>query len=269
MKQTCRALLLAGCLASSQFAWAEEKDPRPAAALQDNSFLIEEAYNQERGVVQHITTFQRQDRDWFLTFTQEWPIASQTHQFSYSVPYAWLRSEGMRSQGIGDFKLNYRWQALTETSTTPAVAPRISWILPFGNEAKGLGEGSLGYEFALPVSKIVSDRVTLHGNAGFRSFADVNGRQPKNFFLGGSVVYAVSREFNLMLEALGEWNEGVTPGGEIERERSVTILPGIRYAFNLKAGQLVTGLGAPIRFVNGGAEVGAFFYLSFEHSFLK
>ena len=175
----------------------------------------------------------------------------------------------MRAQGLGDFKLNYRWQALSETKTTPAVAPRFSLILPSGNEEKGLGEGSLGYEFALPISKIIGDRVTLHGNAGFRSFFDVNGRQPKNFFVGGSVVYAVSREFNLMLEALGEWNESVALTGEIERERSFTILPGFRYAFNLKAGQLVTGLGAPIRFVNGGAEVGAFLYLSFEHSFLK
>jgi hypothetical protein len=33
---------------------AEEDDKRPAAAIQDNSFLIEEAYNQEEGVVQHI-----------------------------------------------------------------------------------------------------------------------------------------------------------------------------------------------------------------------
>lgn len=43
--------------------------------IQDNSFLIEEAYNQERGVVQHIQTFQiMKDDSWIYTFTQEWPV---------------------------------------------------------------------------------------------------------------------------------------------------------------------------------------------------
>ena len=34
--------------------------------IQDNSFLVEEAYNQNYGVVQHIQTFQRQwiSHDW-------------------------------------------------------------------------------------------------------------------------------------------------------------------------------------------------------------
>ena len=69
-------------------AVAEDKDPRPAAAIQDNSFLIEEAYNQEAGVVQHIQTLRRIRRDWFYTFTQEWPLGSQAHRFSYTVPYS-------------------------------------------------------------------------------------------------------------------------------------------------------------------------------------
>jgi hypothetical protein len=68
-------------------ASADEKDPRPAAGIQDNSLLIEEAYNQEAGVVQHIATLHRPDgRQWHFNFTQEWPLASQQHQFSYSVP---------------------------------------------------------------------------------------------------------------------------------------------------------------------------------------
>ena len=35
-------------------AHAQPKHDRPAEGIQDNSFLIEEAYNQEPGVVQHI-----------------------------------------------------------------------------------------------------------------------------------------------------------------------------------------------------------------------
>jgi len=47
-----------------------------ARPIEDNSFLIEEAYNQEAGVVQHISTFalQRGTRAWVYAFTQEWPL---------------------------------------------------------------------------------------------------------------------------------------------------------------------------------------------------
>ncbi len=78
---------------------ADDDDPRPAAGIKDNSFLIEEAYNQEPGEIQHVVTLQRQHRDWFLDFSQEWALGSQTHQLGYSVPYSWLRSDGQRVQG--------------------------------------------------------------------------------------------------------------------------------------------------------------------------
>jgi hypothetical protein len=41
-------------------------------AIQDNSFLIEEAYNQEKNVVQHIFSFSRErNGSYFASFTQE------------------------------------------------------------------------------------------------------------------------------------------------------------------------------------------------------
>ena len=56
--------------------------------IQDNSFLLEEAYNQEDGVIQHIQMFQylKKSKDWFYTFTQEWPVPKQAHQLSYTIP---------------------------------------------------------------------------------------------------------------------------------------------------------------------------------------
>ena len=249
-------------------AAAQEGDDRLAKGVQDNSFLIEEAYNQEPRVVQHITSLRRQGRDWFLNFTQEWPLGSQTHQFSYSLPYSFLRNEGRRVRGVGDVLLNYRFQALYESEAAPAFAPRFSLVLPTGSEEKGTGSGSLGYQVNLPFSKVISDRVTLHANAGVNSLFDVAGRSPTSYALGGSVVYAVTREFNLMLEALGERNETVDAARSIERELALTVSPGARYAFNLPAGQLVAGLGLPITFTNDKPDYGAIFYLSFEHKFL-
>src|SRR6185369_14103409 len=56
------ALLLVACS-----AFAGESD----TPIQDNSFLVEEAYNQEADVVQHILTFTHSRHgDWTSTFTQ-------------------------------------------------------------------------------------------------------------------------------------------------------------------------------------------------------
>ena len=249
-------------------AFAEEPDKRPAAGVQDNSFLIEEAYNQEAGVVQHINSWRRQHRDWFYTFTQEWPIVSQTHQFSYSVPYLWLYNDGDRTQGVGDAFINYRFQALKETATLPAFAPRASLIVPSGDKVKGTGNDSVGYQFNLPFSKIVADRVTLHFNAGHTAFVDVEGLRPKSYNLGGSMIYAVTRDTNLMLETTIEWNEQVADG-VIEKERAITLSPGIRHAFNFNEAQLVVGVAAPVVFKPDQTEYGVLMYLSYEHKFLK
>jgi len=88
----------------------------PAAAqelenIADNSFLIEEAYNQEAGVVQHISNFVRDEAgdSWVYVFTQEWPLGGMRHQLSYTVPL--VSPEGFGT-GLGDILLNYRYQAV-------------------------------------------------------------------------------------------------------------------------------------------------------------
>jgi hypothetical protein len=252
-------------------ASAEEKDPRLAAGIQDNSFLIEEAYNQEAGVVQHIATLQRQSRhNWYFTFVEEWPIGGQTHQFSYNIPHSWIRNDdtGQRFRGFGDLQFNYRYQVWTETDTRPAFAPRISLISQTGSKDRGLGDGSFGIQTNLPFSKIVSDRVTLHANAGMTHWFDIDGRQPTNYNLGGSAIYAVTRDFNLMLEALGQWEQSVTPDRLIENQFTFTVNPGFRYAINFpNDSQFVAGFAVPIAFSkNTPTDYGLFFYLSYEHN---
>jgi hypothetical protein len=258
-------LLALGCPREA----AAGDDPRTVAGIADNSFLIEEAYNQEPGVVQHIATLQRQRRDWYFAFVQEWPLATQTHQISYSVPFTWLRSDGQRTQGIGDISFNYRYQALMESATTPAFAPRLSLIVPSGSQSKGLGDGSLGVEVLLPFSKIVSDRVALHANAGVTHLFDVYGHSPTSFLLGGSAIYAVTREFNFLLEGLAEWTESVNDVRELERETTFTLNPGFRKAVNFPDdSQFVVGFATPITFSRDRTDFGLFFYLSYEHGFL-
>jgi hypothetical protein len=246
-----------------------------AKGIQDNSFLVEEAYNQEPGVVQHILNvpinFFNGSREITPSFTQEWPVFSQMHQFSYNIPYAFTEDDN----GMEDIRLNYRLQALTEDERTPAFAPRFSLVLPTGDRDKRLGVGSVGYETNLPFSKIVSDRWTLHFNAGMSVFPNVRNHDLMNYNLGASAIFAVSRDLNLMLETVAGWNEDIAEGvlsPEATTNRSTTALisPGARYAFNLpNDAQLVVGLGLPIGLTSDSPDWGLFFYCSFEHPFTR
>jgi hypothetical protein len=104
-------------------------------------------------------------------------------------------------------------------------------VLPSADQIEASGpleprEKSYGYELLLPVSKIVSDRVTLNGNAGRRTFFDVAGHQPTTYRLGGSAIYAVTRDFNLRVEAVADRVESVNPQNGLERDFEFTLLPG-------------------------------------------
>jgi len=260
-------LLLVICQSSLVALLADEP---LAKGIQDNSFFVEEAYNQEPGVVQHIINvpafFTSGDKEVSFIFTQEWPIFSQTHQFSYTIPYTFTESEN----GFRAIFLNYRLQALMEGERTPAFAPRFSLITPAGDASKGFGHHRLGYEINLPFSKIVSERVTLNFNAGAFLFPDVNDRDLWNYNLGGSAIYAVTRDFNLMLEAVAVWEEDVDHAKNVDRTVTALISPGARYAFNLPNDlQIVVGAAAPIGVTSDSPDWGLFFYLSFEHPFVR
>jgi hypothetical protein len=241
-----------------------------AKGIQDNSFFVEEAYNQEPGIVQHIINvpafFMHGNKEVSFIFTQEWPIFSQTHQFSYTVPYTFAEGDN----GFEDIRLNYRLQALMEGERTPAFAPRFSLVTPAGDASKGFGHGRLGYEINLPFSKIVSNRVTLNFNAGGSLFPDVNDRDLWNYNLGASAIYAVTENFNLMLESVANWEEDVDSAKNIDRTVAALISPGARYAFNLPDDlQIVIGAAVPVGLTSDSPDWGLFFYLSFEHPFVR
>jgi hypothetical protein len=67
--------------------------------------------------VQHILSRRRQGQQWQFSFNQEWPIRSQTPQFSSTLP-----SNCGSGQGPGDVTRNDRYQLQTETDTRPAIA---------------------------------------------------------------------------------------------------------------------------------------------------
>ena len=114
-------------------------------SIQDNSFLIEEAYNQELGIVQHISGFTlfRPSGNWIYTFTQEWPVPAEKNQLSFTLPAQDLHGAGAASLGIGDVALNYRYQAKGNGQAHVAVAPRFSVLVPTGRAKENLGAGGV------------------------------------------------------------------------------------------------------------------------------
>lgn len=243
--------------------------------IQDNSFLIEEAYNQEFGVVQHIQTFTRnwETEEWVYSFTQEWPIdLDPRHQFSYTIPVVGFPGSG---SGVGDVLLNYRYQLIGSGDTTIAFSPRISALLPTGDSNRGRGAGGAGLQIQLPLSAVITPRLVTHWNVGTtivpsakNEFGETAATYGYN--LGQSFIWSLNPRVNLMLESIFVSDEDVFTRDDTRRGNSIFLNPGVRWAYNLKSGmQIVPGIAVPVGVGPSSGEAGIFFYLSIEHAYRK
>ena len=244
-----------------------------AEAIEDNSYLIEEAYNQEAKIVQHISNGYFKGNDFLYSFTQEWPVAGVKHQLSYTIPYSFINSNSIN--GVGDVLINYRYQILYKEKWA-CVAPRVSIVLPTGNYKKEFGMGAWGVQFNLPVSKRISNHFVLHMNAGSTLY--INAKYPmitgddgkKNLSLyniGGSIIWLAKSKFNFMLECLENFNSSFDINGNILHTNETILNPGVRFAIDIKNLQIVPGISAPITFTGNNYQTSFFAYLSFEHPF--
>jgi len=264
-------LLPAFLLAASLTAQDKKEGP-----IQDNSFLVEEAYNQEAGVVQHISTFTRfqESKDWIYTFTQEWPVFSQKHQFSFTLPWQRLASLDGK-QAFGDVALNYRYQLVGDGDAPVAFSPRFSFLLPTGDEKLGYGKGSLGYQVNLPVSFTLGSAFVGHTNLGATRTPNAKNAlaeqaTTQDLSLGQSFIWLANPRFNVMLEYVHTRNQAVAGPNRTEVQTATYLSPGIRWAYNLPSGlQIVPGIAVPIGVGASRGEKAIFLYLSFEHPFGK
>ncbi|WP_257304935.1 transporter [Geothrix campi] len=251
---------------------AQEKKEGP---IQDNSFLVEEAYNQEAGVVQHISTFTRyqETKDWIYTFTQEWPVGSIKHQLSFTLPWQRLGSSLDGKQAFGDVALNYRYQLLGDGNAKVAIAPRLSVLLPTGDEKQGYGRGATGVQVMFPVSWVLSDALVAHSNLGATRTPNAKNTlgekaTTQDYLLGQSFIWLANPRFNVMLEYVYANGQVVTGPGQTDRQSTSFISPGIRWAYNFPSGlQIVPGIAVPIGVGASRGEKAVFLYLSFEHPF--
>jgi hypothetical protein len=239
------------------------------ARIEDNSFLIEEAYNQDPGVIQHISSFQfMKDHSWIYTFTDEWPVPGRKHQLSTTIP---VLNNG--ETGLGDILLNYRYQAIYLNRF--AFSPRFSLIFPTGSWQKGLGSGVIGYQLSLPFSFLLSTKIVTHYNLGITFSPNTrnadNSRSDQIVYnYGLSVILLINKNFNFMFEVVGNRTYQATTNMKTIITNSLFINPGFRYAFNFQSGlQIVPGLAVPVGLGSSRGESGVYAYLSFEHPLWK
>jgi hypothetical protein len=252
---------------------AQEKQAGP---IQDNSFLVEEAYNQEPGVVQHISTFTRfqESKDWLYTFTQEWPVGGLTHQLSYTLPWQRLASLDGK-QAVGDIALNYRYQLLGDGNAQVAISPRLSVLLPTGDDKMGYGRGAVGIQVMLPVSWVLSEAFVAHSNLGATRTPNARNAlgekaTAQDLTLGQSLIWLANPRFNVMLEFVHTRSQAVIGPDQTQAQTATYLSPGIRWAYNFPSGlQIVPGIAVPIGVGASRGEKAVFVYLSFEHPFTK
>jgi hypothetical protein len=248
MRRRHPAIAVAVLLVLARTAAAQNDDPSRKWEILDNSFLVEESFNQERGVFQNIFAWIRGHDGWAAAFTQEWPVAGVAHQLSYTIPFEAIGD----ATGVGDVWLNYRYQLREESSGGPAISPRVSLIVPTGNPADGLGDDGFGMQINVPASKQFGD-LYVHANAGLTWRPDVQ-RTPH---VAGSAVWRISPTLNLMFEALALLDE------------SMTLSPGFRRAWNFGDHQLVAGAAVPVTREDGETRPALLAYLSYELPFRR
>lgn len=275
-------------LAGATAARAEEGVGKPGAAtappaataesgvprIRDNLFLLEEAYNQEPGVIQHIQVFQigTRSRDWIYSFTEEWPVPDDLNQLSVTLPVVGVGGTG--TVGLGDVLLNWRIQAIgLGGKGRVAVAPRLSVVFPSGSVSRGHGRGAFGIQLNFPASIEAGRWFVIHVNVGTTLLFDAEdtGRTRSEFAVdasaGAAVVWQPLSWFNALVEVAYQNIEDVLPSGS-SRAHDLVVNPGIRFAIDHQGSglQVVPGVSAPMRaYPTGGFEPAVLAYLSFEH----
>jgi hypothetical protein len=246
--------------------------PEPTR-IRDNLFLLEEAYNQEPGVIQHISVFQYapEDQDWTYSFTEEWPVPTDLNQLSVTLNLSGTGEDG--GPKLADSLINYRIQAVgLGGQGWLAVAPRVSLVLPVGDPDEGTGRGVIGLQTNLPISAELGRYFVAHLNAGATvtpGAQSPSGRTDTavDANAGVALVWQPLSWLNPLVEFAYTVTEDIGDTSS-EHADALVVNPGVRVAIDhAKSGlQIVPGLSVPMQVLPSDDFAAAgLAYVSFEH----
>ncbi len=246
--------------------------------IEDNSFLIEEAYNQEPGVLHHLATFQRcfATGEWLGTLTEEWPVVDERHQVSLTATVQRLATASGPATGFGDLLLNYRHQVYRAADSSVIAVGRLSAVLPTGDAGRSLGGGGLGVQVNFPVSVLLGPWFTTHWNLG-GTWVPSGSRASRGgvhtqFLAGQGLDWFPHRKLNFLVEALWTTTQ-FTPsagGGAAQHVNALVVSPGFRHLVEVaREWEVVWGVALPVGVGPSSGQRSLMLYLSFEHPFLS
>lgn len=252
---TLRAVPILFLLALAAPATAQTDDGG-ADPVEVNGFLVEEAYNQEAGMLQQIATFTAvRQGGWSADVSQEWPIFGERHQLDLAVRVG--QGEGLTGAGA-----EYRYLAAGGEDAVFSLSPGVE-------AAWSREEGEWELEAMLPASVRLTETLVANTNLGVSFAMDDFGARP-GLTVGEGLVWRASPRLNLLVEAV--WSRGEPLlGEEVEGEhRSLVVSPGLQYAFSLGEDvQLVPGFAFPIGAGPSAGRRAVMLYLSLEHPFAR
>ena len=239
--------------------------------IADNLFVLEEAYNQEPGVIQHIQVLQSDPKrgEWNYSFTEEWPVPDDRNQLSITVPLTRTKETGF---GIDDLWLNYRLQLVGVGGEGDlAIAPRLSVSIPTGDYRKGIGRGSTGFQLNVPASLDIGPSFTAHFNAGLTltpnaRAVDSSKATTIDTSAGVALVWLPVHWVNAFVEVAHLTEAEVVAENHTHRVQTWVVSPALRFAIDFASGlQIVPGVAAPIEMSGDDVHFTVVAYLSFEH----
>jgi hypothetical protein len=252
----------------------KETEAQEHRLLQSNGFLVETAYLQEEGELQHNFTFSRTNRrNWSMVVNEEIPLGSEKHQLSFSVPAQLAGNAAAPGRGFGDSKIGYSYGLIGNSASRFSISPGVGLSVPTGRSGTQLGAGAPGVSFIVPVGVMLTGRFASNS-----SFEITYTRSAKNserqladtlgYEMGQSLVWFAKPKLNFLIEAVWERSQTVVGPGLRENEYDLLLSPGVRWAYVLKNGLIISpGVAVPVGIGPSRGEKGAFFYISFEHRF--
>jgi hypothetical protein len=248
--------------------------------IEDNSMLLEEAFNQEMGAIQYIvTSWVRDNGTLDFSFTQEIPITDKKHQLSYTLNYFQRSERGSSTHGFGDIALGYRYQVLDENDWMMMI-PRLSLVLPTGNSSLGFGNGSFGIQANVAVTKRLSKKIITHYNVGLTEFmrAKFHGSSPdgekvfrkRNLWSkngGVSFIWHTTRSLNLLVEYVALFEQEFQTNAHVGKSNVHILNPAARFSIKARNFQAVPAIGFPVVYDGSWHSNGMLVYLSIETNY--